>query len=32
MKPTNTLSGLNAELFNVNAGGTYGYHCALNGQ
>jgi hypothetical protein len=30
-KPINTLYGQNAELLNVKAGGTYGYHWALTG-
>jgi hypothetical protein len=28
-KPINTLCGQNAELLNVEAGGTYSYHWAL---
>jgi hypothetical protein len=31
MKPTNTLSGQNAELLNVKAGGTHNYHRFLDG-
>jgi hypothetical protein len=31
-KPINTLSGQNAELHTVKAGGTYSYHWALKGQ
>jgi hypothetical protein len=30
-KPINTLYGLNAELLNVKAVGTYSYNCALKG-
>jgi hypothetical protein len=29
MKPIKTLCGQNAELMNVEAGGTYSYHYAL---
>jgi hypothetical protein len=29
-KPKYTLCGQNAEFVNVNVGGTYSYHCALN--
>jgi hypothetical protein len=29
-KPINTLSGQNIELLTVKAGGTHGYHWALN--
>jgi hypothetical protein len=32
MKHINTRCGKNAEFFNVKAGGTYSYHCALKGQ
>jgi hypothetical protein len=28
---TDTLCGQNAELSNIKAGGTYNYHCAVNG-
>jgi hypothetical protein len=31
MKHTNTLSGQNADLLNVKAGGTYSYHRGLKG-